>query len=117
MTETPSFYRDLADYAMLLRERDGSSRVAHDRHLEGLFPRATWLELIDEAGFDAAVVPLEHSELEPGAQEVFVCTRRVGLLPDQYQIDTYARITRASKPYRGSSPGATSVTRASRKSS
>ena len=63
------------DYAYLLREADGSVRVEHDRHVEGLFPRATWLRLLSEAGFQARAVPVEHSELEPGSYELFVATR------------------------------------------
>ena len=63
------------DYAYLLREADGSVRVEHDRHVEGLFPRATWLGLLEEAGFRARAVPVDHSELEPGTYEVFVATR------------------------------------------
>jgi SAM-dependent methyltransferase len=63
------------DYAYLLREADGSVRVEHDRHVEGLFPRATWLRLLAEAGFQARPVPVEHSELEPGTYELFVATR------------------------------------------
>jgi SAM-dependent methyltransferase len=63
------------DYAYLLREADGSVRVEHDRHVEGLFPRATWLSLLAEAGFEARAVPVEHSELEPGSYELFVATR------------------------------------------
>ena len=66
------------DYAYLLREGDGSIRVEHDRHIEGLFPRATWLRLLDQAGFEARVAPLEHSEVEPGAHEFFVCRKRPG---------------------------------------
>src|SRR4029450_10491223 len=66
-----------ADYAYLLREPDGSVRVAHDRHVEGLFPRATWLRLLEAAGFRARPVPVEHSELEPGTYELFVATRGV----------------------------------------
>jgi SAM-dependent methyltransferase len=63
------------DYAYLLRQADGSVRVEHDRHLQGLFPRATWLELLEEAGFQARAVPVDHSELEPGTYELFVATR------------------------------------------
>ena len=33
----------LVDYAFLLRDRDGSARVEHDRHVEGLFSRQRWL--------------------------------------------------------------------------
>jgi SAM-dependent methyltransferase len=47
----------LADYAFLLRERDGSVRVEHDRHLEGLFPRARWLLWLAEAGFTRGSCP------------------------------------------------------------
>jgi hypothetical protein len=63
------------DYAYLLREADGSVRVEHDRHVEGLFPRATWLRLLEEIGFTARAVPVEHSELEPGSYELLVATR------------------------------------------
>lgn len=40
------------DYAFLLREADGSVRIAHDRHLEGLFSRDTWFRLLRETGFE-----------------------------------------------------------------
>jgi SAM-dependent methyltransferase len=63
------------DYAYLLREADGSVRVEHDRHLQGLFPRAAWLGLLAEAGFRPRAVPVDHSELEPGTYELFVATR------------------------------------------
>ena len=61
----------VVDYAYVLRERDGSTRVELDRHVEGLFARADWLRLMADAGFEAKVVPFEHSELEPGQYEVF----------------------------------------------
>jgi SAM-dependent methyltransferase len=63
------------DYAYLLRERDGSTHVEWDRHTEGLFPRADWLRLMAAAGFTATRVPFDHSELEPGQYEVFVCRK------------------------------------------
>jgi SAM-dependent methyltransferase len=63
------------DYAYLLRDADGSVRVEHDRHVEGLFPRATWLRLLEETGFSARAVPVDHSELEPGSYELLVATR------------------------------------------
>lgn len=66
----------IADYGYLLRESDGSVRVEHDRHVEGLFSRADWLRWLTDAGFDPQVVPLVHSELEDGAHEVFVARRR-----------------------------------------
>jgi SAM-dependent methyltransferase len=65
----------LVDYACLLRERDGSVRVEHDRHVEGLFARRDWLRWLSDAGFEPRVVPVEHSELEPGQYEMFVAVR------------------------------------------
>jgi SAM-dependent methyltransferase len=65
----------VVDYAYLLRTPDGAVRVEHDRHVEGLFSRATWLRLLSDAGFEPRVVPFEHSELEPGSHEVFVARR------------------------------------------
>lgn len=63
------------DYAFLLRE-GARTWVEHDTHREGLFPRAQWLEIVADAGFvDARAVPLEHSEVEAGAHEVFVCVK------------------------------------------
>jgi SAM-dependent methyltransferase len=65
----------LADYAFMLRAADGTVRVEHDRHVEGLFAREIWLRLLADAGFRPRVVPFEHSELEPGSHEVFVAAR------------------------------------------
>ena len=65
----------LVDYAYLMRESDGSVRVAHDRHEEGLFARNTWLRLFKERGFEPSALPFEHSDLELGKHEIFVCTR------------------------------------------
>lgn len=65
----------VVEYAYLLRDGDGSVRVVHDRHTEGLFSRADWLRLLSEAGFEPSVVPFDHSELEPGTYEVFVARK------------------------------------------
>lgn len=62
----------IVDFAYLLREEGGPVRVEHDRHHFGLFGRADWLRLLTEVGFQPKVLPLEHSEVEPGASEVFV---------------------------------------------
>jgi SAM-dependent methyltransferase len=43
----------VTDFAYLLREGDGTVRVERDRHVCGLFARATWVRLIEEAGFRA----------------------------------------------------------------
>jgi hypothetical protein len=57
-------------YAYLLRERDGSTRVLGDRHIEGVFPRATWLGLLADVGFRADV------SVDAWEREVFVGVRR-----------------------------------------
>src|SRR5262245_10206508 len=64
------------DYAYLLHDRDGSTRVERDSHIEGLFARDEWLRWLADAGFDARAVPVDHSELEPGEYEIFVCRKR-----------------------------------------
>ncbi|MCG8458620.1 MAG: class I SAM-dependent methyltransferase [Holophagales bacterium] len=67
----------LVDYAYMLREADGTVRVEHDRHVEGLFGRSDWLRVLEEVGFRARSVPLVHSEVEPGTCEVFVGSKPV----------------------------------------
>ncbi|MCY4509309.1 MAG: class I SAM-dependent methyltransferase, partial [Acidobacteria bacterium] len=65
----------LADFAFLLRERDGSVRSVHERHVEGLFARARWLELLTEVGFEPRCEPLVVSGVEPGRHEMFMGRR------------------------------------------
>jgi SAM-dependent methyltransferase len=62
------------DYAFILREADGRTRVEHDRHRLGLFPRHRWLALMEEAG----LTPLSVEVPDPyaGEREVFVARRR-----------------------------------------
>ena len=62
----------LAEYAYLLREADGEVRSLHDRHTHGLFSREEWLSVLQQEGFQAQVLPFNHSELEPGSTEMFV---------------------------------------------
>jgi SAM-dependent methyltransferase len=49
----PSDHTYLVDYAFLMREADGTVNVAHDRHVEGLYPRADWLRWFGEVGLSA----------------------------------------------------------------
>ena len=65
----------LVEYAYLLRAPDGSVGVVHDRHVEGLFARAEWLRFLSDAGFKPRAVLFDHSELEPGSYEIFVCRK------------------------------------------
>jgi SAM-dependent methyltransferase len=59
------------DYALLLREADGSIEVRHDRHVEGLFAESVWLRVLEESGFAADALRFRHSE-SPGESVVFV---------------------------------------------
>ncbi len=63
----------VADYTFSLRDADGSIRIEHDRHLEGLFARADWLTWMSEAGLDAEPVTVRHSEA--GELELFAGRR------------------------------------------
>jgi SAM-dependent methyltransferase len=56
----------IVDYAFLMKEADGRVRVEHDRHIEGLFPRAVWLDLFRSAGLVAT------SEIDPFGRDVFI---------------------------------------------
>jgi len=40
------------DFAIVLRDRRGDTRIVHDSHIEGLFPRAEWMRLLRDAGFE-----------------------------------------------------------------
>jgi SAM-dependent methyltransferase len=42
------------DYALLVREADGSVQVHHDRHVEGLFAHQLWLDQLGFVGFEAS---------------------------------------------------------------
>jgi SAM-dependent methyltransferase len=48
------------DYAIALRESDGSTHVVHDRHVLGLFPEETWLRLLREVGLEPLALPIEN---------------------------------------------------------
>lgn len=45
------------EYVILVKDAHHHVEVIHDRHVEGLFPKQTWLDLIAAAGFDAEAVP------------------------------------------------------------
>jgi SAM-dependent methyltransferase len=65
----------VTDMAYLLRDERGDTRVIHDRHHMGLFPRAVWMELIASAGFTPLVVPFDHSSCSDTGHEVFLGLR------------------------------------------
>lgn len=68
----PTDTRYTVEYVYLLREAPDSVRCIYDRHEDGIFPRATWLRLMEEAGFQARALPFDHSEVEPGMTEMFI---------------------------------------------
>ena len=61
------------DMAYLLRDGE-HVEVVHDRHLNGLFARSTWLALLHEVGFDAWVVPYALSTVDDRL-EAFIARR------------------------------------------
>ena len=56
------------DLTYVFHEPDGAVHTELDEHICGLFPRATWLSLIREAGFEVRPVPLTHDERPVGAE-------------------------------------------------
>jgi SAM-dependent methyltransferase len=52
--ETDTQY--ITEYVYLLREGAGPSVVEHDVHILGLFPRADWLRLLADIGFQTDIV-------------------------------------------------------------
>lgn len=63
------------DIVYILRGADGTVRIAQDCHRFGLFPVATWMRLLAEAGFEPTVEPCDY----PGAERArsFIGVRRV----------------------------------------
>jgi hypothetical protein len=67
---TDSTYQ--VEYAVLLREPDGTVTVRRDQHVEGQFPRARWLGLLAADGFE------DHWVADPEGRSVFVGRRPSG---------------------------------------
>lgn len=64
------------EYGFLLR--DGQTiRAAHDRHVEGLFPKSTWLRVLSAAGYQ--VETTERRIDETRSDEVFLCRREASV--------------------------------------
>ena len=59
------------EFVYLLREGADDVRSVYDRHIFGLFPKATWLRLLEEVGFTAQALPFDHSEVE-GITDMFL---------------------------------------------
>jgi SAM-dependent methyltransferase len=61
----------LSDFAYLLRDETGEVRCEYDRHVCGLFARATWLELMGTAGL-LAKAHVTATDEEPAGAELFI---------------------------------------------
>ncbi|MDQ3004414.1 MAG: class I SAM-dependent methyltransferase [Chloroflexota bacterium] len=48
------------EYVYLLREGNAATQVEHDMHTCGLFPRAEWLQLLQDVGFQAEIIRDEY---------------------------------------------------------
>lgn len=64
---TDTTYR--TDFAIVLRDPHGDTRVVLDNHIEGIFPRAEWMRLLREAGFEPSTL------IDEWNREVFVAKR------------------------------------------
>lgn len=69
----PTTYRYVMDMVYLMRAGNGGVDVVHDRHYLAAFPQATWLELLEGAGFDART---ENADWGDGLSSVVFVTRR-----------------------------------------
>lgn len=56
-------------YAILLREADGSTRVELDRHVEGLFALAQWMQSLEQAGLQPTW------QIDPWDRHIFTARR------------------------------------------
>ena len=63
----PSDTTIVVHYTVLCRERNGTVRMYHDPHLEGLFPSSTWLRLLRDVGFERV-----ETILDPWKRYVFI---------------------------------------------
>jgi SAM-dependent methyltransferase len=68
----PDDHTYVTDFAYLLR-KGTEVQAEHDRHVCGLFPRSTWLDLMADAGFRAESKPCLPDE--DAGQEAFVAVK------------------------------------------
>ncbi len=62
----------VVEMVYLLREGNQPARVEREQHIHGLFPRAEWLRLLRETGFQAEIVRDSYE------RDVFVARKRNG---------------------------------------
>lgn len=64
----------ITEYTFLLRDAGGSERVVRETHRMGVFPRAVWLRLLTDTGFEPEVVP-ESAPGDRTPRQLFVAHR------------------------------------------
>ena len=69
----PSDTEITVDFVLVLREPGQPVRIEHDTHAVGLFPIATWLRLIADAGLESITVDVPDPFA--GEHQVFVARR------------------------------------------
>jgi SAM-dependent methyltransferase len=62
----------LVDFAILIKNGRGQTRLVHDRHKLGLFPRAKWRSLLREVGFRLSTINEEFADF---GRDVFLGRR------------------------------------------
>jgi hypothetical protein len=62
----------VTEFSFLLRD-DTTMRSVHDRHVEGLFARATWLGIFEAAGYRVETLPRPFDD--DVTDEMFLCLR------------------------------------------
>jgi len=63
----------VVDFAILIRDGQGQTRLVHDRHTLGLFARAKWRSLLREVGFRLSSINPDFAEF---SRDVFLGRRR-----------------------------------------
>jgi SAM-dependent methyltransferase len=63
----------LVDFAILIRDQEGQTRLVHDRHTYGLFGRAKWRRLLREAGFE---LNTNKAVIDDFERDIFIGKRR-----------------------------------------
>lgn len=63
----------LVDFAILIRDQQGQTRLVHDRHTYGLFARAKWRRLMREVGFELNTIKVVLDDFE---RDLFVGRRK-----------------------------------------
>lgn len=68
------------DYAVIALRRGQPATFAHDRHVMGLFSRATWIDVFREAGL--GVIEIDADDPHDGEHVVFVARRTSRKVPE-----------------------------------